>query len=148
MQSELSWHDLFDEKIRTWFDDKFKQASPVQESAWAEIAKNKDVLISSPTGSGKTFAAFLYILNQLFVKPSTGVKVLYISPLKALSNDIQINLTKPLEEIGRLFKTQSVTSKSWTGDTTQSDRNKIRRNPPNILVTTPESLYNLSLIHI
>lgn len=105
-------------------------------------------MISSPTGSGKTLAAFLYALNTLFSQQDKHqLTVLYISPLKALSNDVKINLEKPLEQLNAIFSDKNIRAATWTGDTTQNERNKIRKKPPHILVTTPESLYTLLTAH-
>lgn len=134
---------IFHEKIISWFNNQFNRPSAVQIQAWQVIEKQRDVLISSPTGSGKTLAAFLYGLNQLFVKGDDGLTILYVSPLKALSNDVKINLEQPLDDLNQLFPEKNVRAASWTGDTTPAERNKIRKKPPNILVTTPESLYVL-----
>ena len=148
MRLNPAWYQLFNSKIIEWFEKTFDSATPVQEQAWESISQNKDVLISSPTGSGKTLAAFLYSLNRLFVEPdSKQLTVLYISPLKALSNDVKINLENPLAELSPLFSDKNIRAATWTGDTTQNERNKIRKNPPHILVTTPESLYTLLTAH-
>ena len=120
----------------------------MQTQAWLAISQFQDVLISSPTGSGKTLAAFLYALNTLFTHDDNKqLSVLYISPLKALSNDVKINLEKPLEQLNALFTDKNIRAATWTGDTTQNERNKIRKKPPHILVTTPESLYTLLTAH-
>ncbi|MCB1603759.1 MAG: DEAD/DEAH box helicase [Gammaproteobacteria bacterium] len=134
---------IFHPQLISWFESRFKHPSDVQIQAWQAIEKQRDVLISSPTGSGKTLAAFLYGLNQLFVKGDNGLTILYVSPLKALSNDVKINLEQPLVDLNQLFPDKNVRAASWTGDTTPAERNKIRKKPPNILVTTPESLYVL-----
>ena len=138
---------MFNQVINQWFTKKFKKPTPVQERAWYQIQTGKDVLISAPTGSGKTLAAFLSAINQLFeahADESTGLKVIYVSPLKALSNDINLNLQTPLSELNTLLADQSqLRSAVWTGDTTSYDREKIKRKPPHVLVTTPESLYNI-----
>lgn len=142
--SQSTLHTIFHEKIADWFEKVFQQPTPVQEQAWQAISENRDVLISSPTGSGKTLAAFLYALNQLFVSESLcSLKVLYVSPLKALSNDVKVNLEQPLYELNRVCENKNITAATWTGDTSQYQRQKIRKKPPHILVTTPESLYTL-----
>ena len=143
-----NWHAIFHPKVVDWFSQTFKQPTAVQTQAWQAISQYQDVLISSPTGSGKTLAAFLYALNTLFSQEdSKGLSVLYVSPLKALSNDVKINLEKPLEQLNQLFDNKSIRAATWTGDTSQNERNKIRKKPPHILVTTPESLYTLLTAH-
>ncbi len=138
---------MFNEVINQWFNNKFAQPTPVQTNAWQHIQSGQDVLVSAPTGSGKTLAAFLSAINQLYeaqANESTGLKVIYVSPLKALSNDININLQTPLGDINHLAPPDSaITSAVWTGDTVSYQREKIKRKPPHILVTTPESLYNI-----
>ncbi len=143
-----NWHTIFHPKLLNWFIQTFKQPTEVQNQAWQAISQSQDVLISSPTGSGKTLAAFLYALNTLFEQDdSQQLSVLYISPLKALSNDVKINLEQPLEQLNQLFDNKNIRAATWTGDTTQYERNKIRKKPPHILVTTPESLYTLLTAH-
>jgi ATP-dependent Lhr-like helicase len=143
----------FHPAVRSWFKNTFESATPVQSEAWSAISSDQNVLIAAPTGSGKTFAAFLCAINDL-VKQSAkqpladGVQVLYISPLKALSNDIEKNLQHPLEGIDRWLIEQTgrasgIRAMVRTGDTTPGEREKMRRKPPQILVTTPESLYLL-----
>jgi len=138
---------MFNPIINQWFVQKFKKPTPVQAAAWQQIKCGKDVLIAAPTGSGKTLAAFLSAINQLYethADTETGLKVIYVSPLKALSNDINLNLQQPIKEINALMKSSAaVTSAVWTGDTPSYEREKIKRKPPHILVTTPESLYNV-----
>ena len=94
----------FHPAVQDWFDSSFDAATPVQSAAWTEISSGKDVLIAAPTGSGKTFAAFLCAINDLVLQSARnpladGVQVLYVSPLKALSNDIERNLQSPLTGI-------------------------------------------------
>ncbi|MDA1313436.1 MAG: DEAD/DEAH box helicase, partial [Acidobacteria bacterium] len=142
----------FDPLIRQWFAGVGKPTEP-QELGWPEIRSGRDVLISAPTGSGKTLAAFLSCLDQLVRRARTGdfpdeTTVLYVSPLKALSNDIQKNLDRPLAEIRELAEKQgiglaSIRTALRTGDTKASERQRMTRKPPHILVTTPESLYIL-----
>ncbi len=138
---------MFNQVINQWFTDKFVQATPVQTEAWQQIQTGQDVLVSAPTGSGKTLAAFLSAINQLYEQSAnqdTGLKVIYVSPLKALSNDININLQSPLGDINQLTADHThITSAVWTGDTVSYQREKIKKTPPHILVTTPESLYNI-----
>lgn len=142
----------FHPSLQTWFNTSFDGATPVQEQAWESIAKNENVLIAAPTGSGKTLAGFLSIINQLVEKSvkhelKDHVYVVYVSPLKALSNDIEKNLQHPLMGVKQLLSNDgiqcSLTAKVRTGDTTQSERTAMLKNPPHILVTTPESLFLL-----
>ncbi|MBL4660793.1 MAG: DEAD/DEAH box helicase [Alcanivoracaceae bacterium] len=148
MNNLQSWQKYFHPTLVDWFEGVFNTPTAVQQQAWQAISQYQDVLISSPTGSGKTLAAFLYALNTLFSEPDNHqLTVLYISPLKALSNDVKINLEKPLEQLNQLFSNKSIRAATWTGDTTQNERNKIRKKPPHILVTTPESLYTLLTAH-
>lgn len=143
--------DLFHPLINAWFRDQFKIPTDIQEKAWPAIADNHHVLITAPTGSGKTLTAFLWAVNQLVTGqlPCNQSSVLYISPLKALNNDIHRNLKAPLEQLkerfldaGEPFPDIRVLTRS--GDTPQEERRKMVRRPPEILITTPESL-NLML---
>jgi len=139
--------------VQAWFDQQFAAATSVQRSAWSAIASGSNTLISAPTGSGKTLAAFLAVIDDLVKESIAGgledqTRVLYVSPLKALSNDIQKNLQLPLAGIrDRLFEAglPDAPIRAWlrTGDTPQSERARMRNRPPHILVTTPESLYIL-----
>ena len=146
----LAWaHPL----VRTWFLDKFGTATEPQEQGWPHILENKSVLICAPTGSGKTLAAFLACIDRLVRKAITGelqdaTEVLYVSPLKALGNDIQRNLNEPLGEILQLaqqtgFLMPEIRTAVRTGDTLARERRAMQKRPPHILVTTPESLYIL-----
>ncbi|HEX8204906.1 MAG TPA: DEAD/DEAH box helicase, partial [Solirubrobacteraceae bacterium] len=127
----------FSPRVREWFEGAFAAPTPAQEQAWPAIAGGEHVLISAPTGSGKTLAAFLWALDKLGREPSTGrTRLVYVSPLKALSYDIERNLRAPLRGIGA-----DLTVALRTGDTSQKERADMRRNPPDILITTPESLY-------
>jgi ATP-dependent Lhr-like helicase len=136
--------------IQNWFKQKFGQPTVVQHKAWTFIKKGNHVLISAPTGSGKTMAAFLWSINQLItgVWETGSIRVLYISPLKALNNDIQRNLLEPLKELDHYF-TKSGRGKKVirvgvrSGDTPANERRHMLRNPPEILITTPETLNNL-----
>lgn len=136
---------MFNDLIQRWFSGHFDAPTPVQEAAWREIETGQDVLMAAPTGSGKTLAAFLMAINQLFESPAEEtLRVIYVSPLKALSNDIHCNLQQPLSQIQASCESDiQVTAAVWTGDTSPYEREKIKKKPPNILVTTPESLYNI-----
>src|SRR5260221_7510721 len=139
--------------VQTWFEQKFRSATEPQERGWPAIQKGEHTLVAAPTGSGKTLAAFLAELDLLFREGLKGelpdeTRVVYVSPLKALSNDIHKNLEEPLAGIRAALKTSEgrdvdVRSAVRTGDTPASKRQAIARRPPHILVTTPESLYLL-----
>ncbi len=142
--------------VREWFNSKFDELTPPQKYAFKLISEKSNVLITAPTGSGKTMSGFLSIISRLFDYSLDGkledkVYCLYISPLRALNNDIHNNLSKPLEDIYEMIKKdkgvdivkgniQQVRIGVRTGDTTQEERRKMLAKPPNILVTTPESL--------
>ena len=139
--------------IRHWFEDQFGEPTPVQSAAWQTIDRNEDTLIAAPTVSGKTLAAFLSSINRLLQsglhnRLHDETTVLYISPLKALSNDIHRNLQLPLNGIrdGLLeagIADVNININVRTGDTSQVERDRMRRTHPHILVTTPESLFIL-----
>lgn len=141
---------FLDPLISEWFDSKYSGLSDPQTKAIPLIHKGESVLVSSPTGTGKTLSAFLAILNELFIRAREGkltdsVFCLYISPLKALANDIDRNLREPLREIYDLAKSRGhefplIRVGVRSGDTPQSERQKMLRKPPHILITTPESL--------
>ncbi|KAA3611779.1 MAG: hypothetical protein DWQ01_06760 [Planctomycetota bacterium] len=137
----------FHPTISKWFCERVGQPSPPQVEGWPEIRKGGHVLIAAPTGTGKTLAAFLHALDGLLREGSslaTGTQVLYISPLKALGNDVQKNLQKPLAEIRELDSSlPEIEVLVRSGDTPASARARMVRKPPHILVTTPESLYIL-----
>ena len=143
----------FDPIVQRWFTDKFGKPTEPQVLGWPEIATGRDTLISSPTGSGKTLAAFLICLDRLVRAARTHTladetQVIYVSPLKALSNDIHKNLEIPLSEIARLagqegVLLQPIRTAVRTGDTPMPERTRMLRKPPHILVTTPESLFIL-----
>ena len=143
----------FHPAVSDWFSDAFEAPTPVQKAAWEAIRNHSNVLIAAPTGSGKTFAAFLCAINDLVEQSrkrplQDGVQVLYVSPLKALSNDIERNLQMPLAGIDQRLADQGerssgIRSMVRTGDTTPGERAQMRRRPPQVLVTTPESLYLL-----
>ena len=143
----------FHPAVQSWFDQSFDKPTPVQQASWASISARQHTLLAAPTGSGKTLAAFMVAIDQLICEGLEQLlealtRVLYISPLKALSNDIQINLQRPIQGIRDKLLEQSlpdVPLRAWvrTGDTPASERSKAIRNPPHILVTTPESVYIL-----
>jgi ATP-dependent Lhr-like helicase len=135
--------------VREWFTSTFKEFSPPQRYAIRNIQQGVNCLISSPTGSGKTLSAFLAIINELVTRADTGqledkVYCIYISPLKALANDINRNLKEPLAAISKISKRYQrelpIRVGTRTGDTTTSERAKMLERPPHILITTPESL--------
>jgi ATP-dependent Lhr-like helicase len=143
----------FDPLVAEWFTNRFGKPTEPQIAGWREIRTGRNVLISAPTGSGKTLAAFLICLDGL-VRAARAqtladeTQVLYVSPLKALSNDIQKNLDGPLAEIAELAKLRGVLlppirTAVRTGDTPAADRQRMRKQAPHILVTTPESLFIL-----
>ena len=148
--SELAWaHPVTAE----WFVTRFGTPTEPQVHGWPQILDGKPTLISAPTGSGKTLAAFLVCIDRLFRRALEGslrptTQVVYVSPLKALSNDIQKNLEEPLRQIQELalergYLSMEIRTAVRTGDTLQKERAAMLRNPPHILVTTPESLYIL-----
>ena len=132
--------------VRKWFDSKFDDFTPAQKKAIVDIHKQNSMLISSPTGSGKTLTAFLSViskLTELAEKEQLEDKVycIYISPLKALDNDIEKNLDEPLSEIEKIAgKKLGIRKAVRTGDTSQYQRQKMLKKPPHILITTPETL--------
>jgi ATP-dependent helicase Lhr and Lhr-like helicase len=129
----------FTPQVRDWFTRAFEGPTPAQEQAWPAIAAGENVLLSAPTGSGKTLAAFLWGLDRLVAEPrgdGAGTRLVYVSPLKALSYDIERNLRAPLKGIGG-----DISVAIRTGDTPQRDRQAMLRKPPDVLITTPESLY-------
>jgi len=144
---------LFHPAVADWFGHRFVRATPAQGDAWPLIKSGRHTLIAAPTGSGKTFAAFLAAIDDLVCQGIAGelkdeTQVVYVSPLKALSNDIQKNLQEPLAGIRENLKRQGLPDfdiRTWvrTGDTPAGERQKMNRRPPHIVVTTPESLYIL-----
>jgi ATP-dependent helicase Lhr and Lhr-like helicase len=124
----------FSPQVRDWFERTFDAPTPAQERGWPAIASGKHTLIQAPTGSGKTLAAFLWALDQ--ATPGAGTQVLYVSPLKALNYDVERNLRGPLAGIGSQL---SVAVR--TGDTPAKERAAMLKHPPDILITTPESLF-------
>src|SRR5271154_4614740 len=159
--------DAFHPAVRAWFAERFGTPSPAQILGWPTIAQcdtppGHDVLLCAPTGSGKTLAAFMWAIDRLFRDAEHGqlgdrVSVLYISPLKALANDIRVNLEEPLVGIRQTAHRQAAAADGSdeakpilevraglrTGDTPASERSAMLRRPPHILVTTPESLFIL-----
>jgi len=129
---------FFSPKTRAWFEQAFAGATPAQELGWPAIASGKHTLIQAPTGSGKTLAAFLYGIDKLNSEPGQGLRLIYVSPLKALNYDIERNLRGPLAGLQSELRIGV-----RTGDTPQKERAEMLRNPPDILITTPESLYLL-----
>ena len=144
---------LFHPFIQKWFRGRFEAPTQAQATGWPAIAKGRHTLIAAPTGSGKTLAAFLTCIDSLVREglreglPDT-TQVVYVSPLKALSNDIQKNLATPLKEISTLAQEAGtpfpeIRAAVRTGDTSPSERQRMAKKPPHILITTPESLYIL-----
>jgi len=128
----------FSAPVRRWFEASFEGPTPAQTGGWEAISSGDHALICAPTGSGKTLASFLWGIDKLARSDSlgTGVKLVYISPLKALSYDIERNLRAPLRGIGA-----EIAVGLRTGDTSQKERRAMAKTPPDILITTPESLY-------
>ncbi|WP_297851662.1 DEAD/DEAH box helicase, partial [uncultured Corynebacterium sp.] len=158
--------DRFHPQVATWFEEVFAAPTPVQEQAWKSISEGENTLVVAPTGSGKTLAAFLWSLNSMVNRAGQqalhfddnaalqrtatgtreGVRVLYISPLKALGVDVENNLRAPLTGIARVAQRMEldmpdISVAVRSGDTPQAERNRQARKPPDILITTPESLY-------
>ena len=150
-EPELSY---FHPTLRRWFLDTFERPTTAQERSWPVIANGKNTLLLAPTGSGKTLSAFLVAINRIMFddapshRPQSdrGIRTLYISPLKALGVDVERNLRSPLagvrvaalrEEVAHHVPSVAVRS----GDTPPAERTRITRDPPDILITTPESLY-------
>ncbi|MEX2080358.1 MAG: DEAD/DEAH box helicase, partial [Dehalococcoidia bacterium] len=148
---------LFSPPTAAWFGEAFAEPTLAQELGWAAIATGDHTLLLAPTGSGKTLAAFLWCLDQRIQRPAPappgkrrakrpGVSVLYISPLKALTYDVERNLRAPLAGL-RMAAVRACVAEpdirvaTRTGDTPPNEREAIRRDPPDILITTPESLY-------
>src|SRR6267142_735763 len=135
----MKFHPL----VQEWFEQSFASATKPQQEAWDEISAERDVLISAPTGSGKTLAAFLLCLDRLVRKALEGTlqdetEVVYVSPLKALSNDIQKNLERPLEEIAKLAGEKGllmppIRDAVRTGDTPMAERQQTIKRPPHVL---------------
>src|SRR5262249_1054196 len=143
----------FHPAVATWFAEAFAAPTEAQRAAWAAILRQNHTLLAAPTGSGKTLAAFLGAIDSLVRQGVAGTlrdetQVVYVSPLKALSNDIERNLEAPLQgsrdALARLGL-PDVTIRTFvrTGDTPSNERDRMKRKPPHIVVTTPESLYVL-----
>lgn len=132
----------FHPAIRNWFTGKFSAPTAVQQQAWPVIARGDHALITAPTGSGKTLTAFLWSLDRFASEhwQAGATRVVYISPLKALNNDIQRNLLGPLAELAAAGDFPDLKVQTRSGDTSQNDRQRMLRKPPDILITTPESL--------
>jgi len=143
----------FDPAVEAWFNRSFPGPTAAQAAAWPAIQAGRHTLIAAPTGSGKTLAAFLAAIDGLVRQGVAGAlkdetQIVYVSPLKALSNDIRRNLEAPLAGIEAELQVLGLPSppiRSWvrTGDTPAAERNRMRKQPPHIVVTTPESLYIL-----
>src|ERR1700722_2466203 len=142
----------FHPAVARWFEQTFGSPTEPQIRGWPEIQTGRHVLISAPTGSGKTLAAFLASLDVLFREGVQAdlpdeTQIVYVSPLKALSNDIRKNLQEPLAGIRALMRELGhdvdVRAEVRTGDTTAAQRQALIKKPPHMLVTTPESLYLL-----
>src|SRR5438874_8043641 len=142
--------DRFSALTRAWFEGAFAEPTPAQEQGWEAISEGQNTLILAPTGSGKTLAAFLWVIDRLLGQEPAPEKercrVLYVSPLKALTYDVDRNLRAPLAGIGLQAEragtaVPALRTATRTGDTPQRDRRDIVRHPPDILITTPESLY-------
>jgi ATP-dependent helicase Lhr and Lhr-like helicase len=139
--------ERFHPLISKWFTETLGQPTDVQLRAWSEIMKERHVLVTAPTGSGKTLAAFLWAINQLVTGgwPRGETRVVYVSPLKALNNDVRRNLIAPLDQLRDYFRKAGVpfpdiNVQTRSGDTPGKERRRMLRHPPEILITTPESL--------
>ena len=139
--------DGFHPQIQEWFRSRFGKPTEIQRLSWPRIAADEHVLVTAPTGSGKTLTAFLWSVNQLLTGAWTGVgvQVLYVSPLRALNNDIQRNLLLPLGELVEAFEgsglpVEKVRVQTRSGDTPSAERQRMIKSPPEILITTPETL--------
>src|ERR1700747_3353017 len=138
----------FSPLTREWLPGTFAEPTPAQAQAWSAIADGDNTLVIAPTGSGKTLAAFLWAIDRLANDPrhATGTRVLYVSPLKALAVDVERNLRTPLTGIARVADRRGVPAPDISvgvrsGDTPPAQRRTLITNPPDILITTPESLF-------
>src|ERR1700758_2395985 len=129
---------VFSPETRGWFEQAFREPTPAQRLGWPAIASGRHTLIQAPTGSGKTLAAFMYGIDRLNREPGRGLRLIYVSPLKALNYDIERNLRGPLAGLRSELRVGV-----RTGDTPQKERAAMLREPPDILITTPESLFLL-----
>jgi ATP-dependent Lhr-like helicase len=132
----MSALQVFSEETRSWFERTFEAPTPAQVKGWPVIASGAHTLIQAPTGSGKTLAAFLYAIDRLTPAPGEGLRVLYVSPLKALNYDVERNLRGPLAGLQSQLRVAV-----RTGDTPPRERAAMLRDAPDILITTPESLF-------
>ncbi|MDE7015838.1 MAG: DEAD/DEAH box helicase, partial [Kineothrix sp.] len=133
----------FEKETQKWFKDGLGEPTQVQKEAWPPIGEGEHVLVSAPTGTGKTLSAFLVFIDRLGKQVKEGtlkqeLQLIYVSPLKSLAADIRENLKRPLAGIGM---EEHIQVGIRTGDTTQSERQRMIRKPPHILIITPESLY-------
>ncbi|TGD86900.1 ATP-dependent helicase [Mycolicibacterium sp. CH28] len=136
----------FSPLTRGWFTGTFAEPTPAQARAWSAIADGDNTLVIAPTGSGKTLAAFLWAIDQLAHDPGKGTRVLYVSPLKALAVDVERNLRTPLTGITRIAERDGIAAPQISvgvrsGDTPPARRRELITKPPDILITTPESLF-------
>src|SRR5438045_2565397 len=134
----MSALDVFSPETRAWFEAAFAEPTPAQALGWPATARGGHTLIQEPTGSGQTLAAFLYGIDRLNTRPGEGLRLLYVSPLKALNYDVERNLRGPLAGLRSELRVAV-----RTGDTPQKERAAMLREPPDILITTPESLFLL-----
>ncbi len=142
--AESNIYEMLDEDVAMWFRHRYRKFTPPQRYAIPYIINRKNILISSPTGSGKTLSAFLGIINELVVmsKKQTledRIYAVYVSPLRALNNDMEKNLNSILDDLNKYIP-HTISIGIWTSDTTQYRKTKLKRKPPHILITTPESL--------
>src|SRR3954464_16021834 len=143
--------DSFSASTRTWFEAAFAAPPPAQAGAWEAVAAGRHALVVAPTGSGKTLAAFLWAIDRLASRPAdapAGTTVLYVSPLKALAVDVERNLRSPLVGVTQTAKRLGAVPRPIrvgvrSGDTGQAERRALSKDPPEILITTPESLFLL-----
>ena len=149
--------DVFSPAVRAWFDATFDEPTPAQRDGWVSIARGDHTLILAPTGSGKTLAAFLFAIDRLAAEPPPPplerTRVLYISPLRALAVDVEKNLRAPLAASTPLAGIEHAADRAGltlahepsvgirTGDTPPNERRQMLKRPPDVLITTPESLY-------
>ncbi|HEX4902855.1 MAG TPA: DEAD/DEAH box helicase, partial [Acidimicrobiales bacterium] len=143
--------EQFSPAVRAWFETSFPEPTPPQAKGWPTIASGAHTLILAPTGSGKTLSAFLWAIDRLTSSPppeerTHRTRVVYLSPLRALAVDVEKNLRAPIQGIRLAAERLGVPYHEpvvgiRTGDTPSDERRKLQRNPPDILITTPESLY-------